>query len=113
MLLLFLIFNPNSLIVFLASESVPNSSDNPFECLIDSGSTHCFIESAYVRSHKIPTRSIPPIPLKLFDGSMNSVLSPDVEGVCPEVVLVVRTIEVEPGCGVKRTWLQLMCCTLL
>ena len=30
-----------------------------------------------------------------------------------EVLLMVRTIEVKLGYGVERTWLQLMCCTLL
>ena len=45
--------------------------------------------------------------------SLNILLSPDVEGVCPEVLVTVRTIEVEPGYRVERTWLQLMCCALL
>ena len=72
-------FNPNSLIVYLSSESVLNSSDTPFKCLIDSGSTHSFIESSYVHSHSIPTRSVLPISLKLFDGSTNSVITESVE----------------------------------
>ena len=45
--------------------------------------------------------------------SSNILLSLEVEGVCPEVLLMVRAIKVEPGYGVERTWLQLMCCTLL
>ena len=73
------LFNLNSLIVYLSSDSIPNSSNNLFKCLIDSGSTHSFIESAYVHSHSIPTHSIPPIPLKLFDGSTNLVITESVE----------------------------------
>ena len=73
------LFNPNSLIVYLSSKSVPNSSDTPFKCLIDSGSTHSFIESTYVPSHSILTHSIPLISLKLFNGSTNSVITKSVE----------------------------------
>ena len=73
MLLLFLV---PSLIVNLHSESVPNVL---ITVLVDSGSTHCFIESAFIRKHKIPTRQIPPIPLRLFDGSINATISESVE----------------------------------
>ena len=45
--------------------------------------------------------------------SSNILLSPEVKGVGLEVLLMVQTIEVEPGYGVERTWLQLMCCALL
>ena len=38
----------------------------------DSGSTHCFIDSLFVKKHKISTYSVSPIMLCLFDGSSNS-----------------------------------------
>ena len=43
--------------------------------LIDSGSSHCFIDSKFVSEHSIPTKSIPPITLRLFDGSSNSTIT--------------------------------------
>ena len=46
--------------------------------LVDSSSTHCFIESIFIRKNKIPTRQISPIPL-LFDGSVNATISKSVE----------------------------------
>ena len=66
----------NSLIVPLTSESVLNIS---FKALVDSGSTDCFIESAFVRKHNLTPFSVPNIPLKLFDGTTNSVISEAIE----------------------------------
>ena len=66
----------SSLIVSLRSDSVP---DIPITALVDSGSKHCFIESVFIRKHKIPTRQISPIPLRLFDGSVNAIISESVE----------------------------------
>ena len=66
----------NSLIVPLTSESVPNVS---FKALVDSGSTDCFIESTFVRNHNLTPFRIPNIPLKLFDGTTNSVISEAIE----------------------------------
>ena len=51
-----------------------NISDIP--CLLDSGSTHCFIDSSFIKKPKIPTYSVPPVLLHLFDGfSSSSILS--------------------------------------
>ena len=66
----------SSLIVSLRSDSVPNI---PITALVDSSSTHCFIESVFIHKHKIPTRQIPLIPLRLFDGSVNATISKSVE----------------------------------
>ena len=41
----------------------------PFKALVDSGSTHCFLDSSWVRLHKLPTIPISPVELHLFDGS--------------------------------------------
>ena len=58
------------------SDSVP---DVPITALVDSGSTHCFIESAFIHKYKIPTRQISPILLRLFNGSVNATISKSVE----------------------------------
>jgi Retroviral aspartyl protease len=42
----------------------------PFPALVDSGSTHCFLDSDFILKHKLPTRPIPTIPLRLLDGSV-------------------------------------------
>ena len=49
--------------------------DIVFHALIDSGSSHCFIDSKLVSEHSIPAKSIPPITLQLFDGSSNSTIT--------------------------------------
>ena len=42
--------------------------------LIDSGSTHCFLNSATVLKYQLRTYKINPIPLRLFDGTTNSII---------------------------------------
>ena len=42
--------------------------------LVDSGSTHCFVDTSFVFKFGLPTESIPPITLKLFDGTSNSTI---------------------------------------
>ena len=49
--------------------------DIVFHALIDSGSSHCFMDSKFVSKHLILTKSIPPITLWLFDGSSNSTIT--------------------------------------
>ena len=49
--------------------------DIVFCALIDSGSSHCFIDSKFVSKYSILTKSIPPITLQLFDGSSNSTIT--------------------------------------
>ena len=56
--------------IFLPSYDIFN-----IPCLLDSGSTHCFIDSSFIKKHKIPTYSIPPILLHLFNGSSSSSIS--------------------------------------
>jgi Retroviral aspartyl protease len=65
-----------SLVISLSTPSVP---DIMFKSLVDSGSTHCFIESAFVRKHVLNTRPIVPIPLHLFDGSINASITEAIE----------------------------------
>jgi hypothetical protein len=66
-------FSPkNSLTINLTSNLV---SDTSFVALLDCGSSDCFLESSFVHKHSLPTSSIPLIPLKLFDGTTNSVIT--------------------------------------
>src|SRR4051794_3951794 len=47
----------------------------PFLALIDSGSTHCFIDTIFAMETGLPLDLISPIPLRLFDGTSNSVIT--------------------------------------
>ena len=69
--------NPHALYVFLSSPDLPNSI-NSVKTLIDSGSTHCFIDSKFAHLHCSPY-SINLITLRLFNGSSNSIISEAVD----------------------------------
>jgi len=71
-----LLSSPTSLVVNLSSDSLLNVS---FQALVDSGSTHCFIESRFIHSYNISTRPVPPISLCLFDGTINTIITESVE----------------------------------
>jgi len=43
--------------------------------LVDSGSTHCFVDIKFVHKNKFTTYSVAPIVLRLFDGSSNFVIT--------------------------------------
>ena len=62
----------NSLCVLLTSTSVP---DSVITVLIDSGFTHCFVDSKFACTHDLPLTSIPPIQLRLFDGTSNGTIT--------------------------------------
>ena len=66
----------DSLTIILNSVLVPKES---FVALLDCGSSDCFIETHFVQKHSLPTTMIPPIPLKLFDGTTNSTITQTVE----------------------------------
>ena len=61
-----------SLILNITSDSFPLVFE---KALVDSGSTHCFLDHSLVQKFRIPTRSISPIPLKLFDGRTSSMIT--------------------------------------
>ncbi|SJL07238.1 uncharacterized protein ARMOST_10581 [Armillaria ostoyae] len=46
-----------------------------FLALVDSGSSHCFVDSKYVEDHNLPTKPIPPVQLRLLDSSAGSHIS--------------------------------------
>ena len=43
--------------------------------LIDSVSSHCFLDSTFAKTHSIPTFAVPLIRLHLFDGTYNSIIT--------------------------------------
>ncbi|SJL04355.1 uncharacterized protein ARMOST_07721 [Armillaria ostoyae] len=73
----------HSLTVSLSSEVGSNTESNGspiitilcFLALVDSGSSHCFVDSKYVEDHNLPTKPIPPVQLWLLDGSTSSHIS--------------------------------------
>src|SRR3979490_1241641 len=62
----------NSLVLNLTCTHMP---ENPLVTLVDCGSSDCFIESQVVQKYFLPSVSVPPNQLKLFDGSTNSTIT--------------------------------------
>jgi len=56
--------------VFLLSYDLPE-----LRALVDSGSTHCFVDTKYALGHSLSTYSVSPIVLRLFDGTSNFVIT--------------------------------------
>ena len=70
--------DPHSLFVSLTSPLIlgqDHLNKIPFQALISSRSTHCFVDSKFVNTHhlKISTTSL--LVLLLFDGSSNCIIS--------------------------------------
>jgi len=66
------LYDPNSLMpyVILLSFDLPKT-----HALVDSGSTHCFVDIQFAHKNNITTYSVPPITLRLFDGTSNFVIT--------------------------------------
>ena len=64
--------DPNSLMPYVSflSYDIPQ-----LHALVDSGSTHCFIDSKYALEKSFTICSVPPIILQLFDGTSNFVIT--------------------------------------
>jgi len=70
--------DPNSLCIPLVSPLVcalDHLQPIPIRTLVDSRSTHCFLDSAFVRGHSLPTTPTLPVELRLFDGTSNNIIS--------------------------------------
>src|ERR1700720_361735 len=63
-------FEPNALFLPVTTSLLPNTII--FKALVDSGSTHCFIDSHFVEKKNMTTYPINPIRLKLFDSFSSS-----------------------------------------
>ena len=70
--------DPNSLCIPLVSPLVcalDHLQPIPIRTLVDSGSTHCFLDSAFACGHSLSTTPTPPVELHLFDGTSNNIIS--------------------------------------
>ena len=68
----------HSLFVFLTSLLIlgqDHLNKIPFQALVNSKSTHCFIDSKFIDTHHLKTSATPPVTLCLFDGSSNNTIS--------------------------------------
>jgi hypothetical protein len=65
--------DPNS---FTISVTIPEllHSNKALKALVDSGSSHCFVDPSVISKFHLISSNIPPIQLHLFDGSSNSVI---------------------------------------
>ena len=58
-----------SFVINLASELIPD----PFQGLVDSGSSDCFMDSQFASRCELPVRTMdPPLPIVLIDGTINN-----------------------------------------
>ena len=103
---------PNALYVPLTTPTNTNSKP-PFSTLIDSGSSHCFINACYIAAQCLPMTALKnPIPLHLFDGSCNSALENHVNleillptGECQKVVFFVTNLDKSCDAVLRYNWL--------
>src|SRR5260221_11523132 len=67
--------SPNSFLLSLTSASISEHA-RPFIALLDSGSSHCFVDEVFAKKNKIALTKLPStIPLQLFDGSAQNSIS--------------------------------------
>ena len=64
--------NPDSLTLSLTSDTL---LDMVLNSLVDSRSSDSFIDSVFIQTQHLPAYGIPPIKLRLIDGTSNSVIS--------------------------------------
>jgi len=70
------LYDPNSLMphVILLSFDLPKT-----HTLVDSRSTHCFVDVQFTHKNNITTYSVPPVTLRLFDSTSNFVITQAVD----------------------------------
>src|SRR6266481_7331631 len=67
--------SPNSFLLSLTSATVSEHT-RPFVALLDSGSSHCFVDEVFAKKNKLALSKLPSIiPLRLFDGSARNSVS--------------------------------------
>src|SRR5258707_11992112 len=67
--------SPNSFLLSLTSASISEHA-HPFVALLDSGSSHCFVDELFAKKNKLSLSKLPStIPLQLFDGSTQNSIS--------------------------------------
>ena len=65
------ICSKDSLMLSLSSLYTPDM----IPTLIDSGSSHCFIDSSFVLGHELPVSNVTPKCLRLFDGTYGATIT--------------------------------------
>ena len=68
--------DPNALIPLVST--LPYNLEN-ICALVDSGSTHCFVDIQFVHQNKFTTHTISLVTLQLFDGLLNFVITQAVD----------------------------------
>src|SRR5260221_11735820 len=67
--------SPNSFLLSLTSASISKHA-RPFIALLDSGSSHCFVDKLFAKKNKLLlSKLLSTIPLQLFDGSTQNSVS--------------------------------------
>src|SRR6266478_8278274 len=67
--------SPNSFLLSLTSASISEHAC-PFIALLDSGSSHCFVDEVFAKKNKLVLSKLQSIiPLQLFDGSARNSVS--------------------------------------
>src|SRR6202046_5950821 len=66
-------FKPDALFLSVITSLLSDSII--FKALVDSGSTHCFVDPQFISMNNLITYSIPPIRLHLFNGSSNHTIT--------------------------------------
>jgi hypothetical protein len=66
-------FDPDALFLSVTTSLILNLVI--FKALVDSGSSHCFVDPRFISKHKLITYSVPPIRLRLFDGTSNHTIT--------------------------------------
>src|SRR5882724_4856655 len=89
--------NPNSLTLSLTTDSLPSTT---LKSLVDSGSSNSFIDPAFIETQHLPAYGIPPIQLRLIDGTPNSIISQALDlqlhfptGKCQKLTLFVTPLD--------------------
>ena len=100
----------NSLTLQLTSDLIPSVT---IVTLVDSSSTHCFVDSAFISKHQLQTLSITPIPLQVFNGTTNTVIHNTVKlpihftsGETQSVVFYVTLLDVSCSAVLGHSWLS-------
>src|SRR5260370_22990348 len=82
--------SPDSFILSLTSAL----THGPFQALLDSGSSHSFVDKIFAQHNKLTLVYLPqPIPLRLFDGSSTSSVTSNTQLLIP--MLTAETNKVE------------------
>jgi hypothetical protein len=64
--------DPNSLHTPVTLPTCPSVSSSG---LVDSGSSHCFVDPSFISQYDLPFYEIPPVTLRLLDGSVGAIIT--------------------------------------